>query len=178
MFFIPGWLISIATFPGVIIHEAAHFFFCRLFRLAVFDVCFFRFGNPAGYVIHEKTGNFTALFFVSMGPFLINSVLCVLFCTAAFVPVWELKLADPLAWFFYWLGLSIGMQAFPSTEDLKALWQLAPVRAKQGNPLAILSFPLVAILYVANLARVVWADLGYGIAIGILFPIAIFKAMV
>lgn len=177
MFFIPGFVIAIATFPGVIVHETAHLFFCRLFKLAVYDVCFFRFGNPAGYVIHERTNNFRALFFVSMGPFFVNTVLCILFCTAAFLPVWVLKVDDYLAYFFYWLGLSIGMHAFPSTGDLSNLWQVAPPLAKGGNVWAILSVPLIALLYVLNFGRIVWADLGYGIAVGILGPLAIFRAL-
>ncbi len=177
MFFIPGPVIALLTFPGVIVHETGHFFFCRLFRLAVFDVCFFRLGNPAGYVIHERTDNFKALFFVSMGPFFVNTLLCMVFCTAAFLPVWELKTPDPLAYFFYWLGLSIGMHAFPSKDDLSNIWELAPEKAKHGNLLAIVSLPLIAILYVLNYARVVWADLGYGIAVGILGPIALFRAL-
>lgn len=177
MFFIPGPVIAALTFPGVIVHETGHLFFCRLFRLAVYDVCFFRFGNPAGYVIHERTDNFTASFFVSMGPFFVNTLLCMVFCTAAFLPVWELKVQDPLAYFFYWLGLSIGMHAFPSKEDLSNIWELAPERAKHGNLLAVLSLPLIGILYVLNYAGIIWADLGYGIAVGILGPIALFRAL-
>jgi hypothetical protein len=177
MFFIPGPVIAALTFPGVIVHEAGHLFFCRFFKLQVYQVCFFRFGNPAGYVVHEKTDNFTAQFFVSMGPFFANTLLCVLFCTAAFLPVWELKVVDPLAYFFYWLGLSIGMHAFPSKTDLSHLWEQAPALAKQGNPLAILSLPLAAILVVLNYGRIIWADLGYGIAVGVLVPIAIFRAL-
>jgi Putative zincin peptidase len=178
MFFIPAQLISLLTFPGVIVHEAAHFIFCKIYRLAIFDVCFFRFGNPAGYVIHERTTDFRASFFVAVGPFIINSGLCLLFCTAAFVPIWELKIEDPLAYFFYWLGLSIGMHAFPSTGDLQNLWAEAPAEAKRGNLLAIVSYPLIGVLYIANYARVVWADLGYAILIGILLPLAIFRALV
>jgi len=177
MFFIPGFLIAVATFPGVIIHEAAHLFFCKRFGLRVYDVCFFRLGNPAGYVVHEQTQDFRILFFVSMGPFFINTLLCVVFCTAAFLPVRVLKVDDVLAYFFYWLGLSIGMHAFPSTADLSNLWAVAPDRAKKGNLLAILSLPLAAILYVLNFARFFWADLGFGIAVGILGPIAVFKAL-
>lgn len=177
MFFIPGPVIAALTFPGVIIHEAGHLFFCRFFKLHVFDVCFFRFGNPAGYVVHQQSENFTAQFFVSMGPFFANTLLCIVFCSAAFLPIWELKVFDPLAYFFYWLGLSIGMHAFPSTQDLSHLWVMAPALAKKGNPLAILCLPLAGLLVVANYARVVWADLGYGILVGVLGPIAIFKAL-
>jgi hypothetical protein len=176
MFFIPGPVIAILTFPGVIVHEAAHLFFCKLFKLQVYDVCFLRFGNPAGYVLHAKTENFTASFFVSMGPFFGNTLLCIVFCSAAFLPVWELKVTDPLAYFFYWLGLSIGMHAFPSTGDLSNLWDLAPSKAKRGNVLAIVCLPLIAVLYLLNFARVIWADLGFGIAVGVLGPIALFRA--
>jgi hypothetical protein len=177
MFFIPGPLIALLTFPGVIVHETGHLFFCKLFKLQVYDVCFFRFGNPAGYVVHEKTDNFTTLFFVSMGPFFANTLLCITFCAAAFLPVWELKIADPLAYFYYWLGLSIGMHSFPSTADLSNLMEVAPDLARRWNLLAILSYPLVAVLYVLNFLRVIWADLGYGIAVGILGPIALFRAL-
>ena len=59
MIIIPGFLISLATFPGVIVHEAAHMFFCKLRHVAVFNMCFFRIGNPAGYIIHEDISNFT-----------------------------------------------------------------------------------------------------------------------
>jgi hypothetical protein len=175
MFFIPGFVISIVTFPGVIIHEAAHQFFCKVNKLAVFDVCYFRFGNPAGYVVHETTNDFNKAFMVGMGPFFINSFFCVLFCSAAFLPVWELEVVDPLAYFFYWLGLSMGMHAFPSTQDMKEIWRLMPEAAKRINLLAIISYPLVAVVYVLNFARVIWADLGYGIAIGILAPLALFR---
>jgi hypothetical protein len=43
--------------------------------------------------------------------------------------------------------------------------------------LAIVSYPVVALLFLLNLGRVVWADLGYGIAIGFLGPLALFKML-
>jgi hypothetical protein len=177
MFFIPGFVISILTFPGVILHEAAHQYFCRANKLAVLEVCYFRFGNPAGYVIHEATADFHKAFMVGMGPFFVNTVFCVLFCSAAFLPVWELGVADPLAYFFYWLGLSIGMHAFPSNQDMVGIWHLMPAETKRLNVLAIVSYPIVALVYVLNLARVIWADLGYGIAVGTLAPLALFHAL-
>ena len=91
-----GELIAIATFPGVIVHEAAHFLFCRWLKLAVLDVCFFQVGNPSGYVIYEQGKDFRSAFLVSMGPFFVNTILCVLFCSAAFMPVWKRK--SPILW--------------------------------------------------------------------------------
>ncbi len=177
MFFIPGPVIAAVTFPGVVVHEAAHQFFCRVFRVSILDVCYFRFGNPAGYVIHERTADFRTAFFISLGPFFVNTLLCMVFCSAAFVPVWELGVSDPVAYFFYWLGLSIGMHAFPSTGDLSNLWELTPAEAKKLNPLALISFPIIGILYVLNFLRMVWADLGFGIAVGVLGPLALFRLL-
>jgi hypothetical protein len=67
------------------------------------------------------------------------------------------------------------MHAFPSTQDLKVLWRNAPRQAKAHDPWALLSLPLIVTLYPLNFLRVIWADLGYGIAIGVLGPIALFK---
>ena len=61
---IPGWIISILTFPGVIVHEAAHMLFCRMRGVAVLEACFFRFGNPAGYVVHDEINDFNSAFLV------------------------------------------------------------------------------------------------------------------
>jgi hypothetical protein len=43
--------------------------------------------------------------------------------------------------------------------------------------LAIVSYPIVALVDLLNYLRFFWADLGYGIAVGILGPLAIFTAM-
>jgi hypothetical protein len=175
---IPGELIALVTFPGVIIHEMAHMLFCRLSKVAVLDVCYFRFGNPAGYVVHEEPRNFGAAFLISVGPFIVNSLLCIVLCFPAFVPVRIFDRADPVSYFLLWLGLSIGMHAFPSTQDAKVLWKQASIAAKRLNPLAILSFPLVVIIYVANSGSFFWLDLIYGAAIGLGLPELVLKSLV
>jgi hypothetical protein len=177
MIIIPGFLIALVTFPGVIVHEAAHLFFCKLRRVAVFDVCYFRIGNPSGYVIHEVPDSFTSSFLIAVGPFIINSFLCVLFCLPALVPVRMFNQPDPLCYFLIWLGISIGMHAFPSTQDAKVLWQQAKKAAAKFNPLALLSFPLVILIYIANLLRILWADYLYGFAIGFVIPEMILNRM-
>jgi hypothetical protein len=167
---IPGFLIALVTFPGVIVHEAAHLFFCKLRRVAVFDVCYFRIGNPSGYVVHEIPDSFTSSFLIAVGPFLINSCLCVLFCFPALVPVRIFGKEDFICYFLIWLGISIGMHAFPSTQDAKVLWGQAKKAASQFNLLAILSLPLVWLIYLANLLRILWLDYLYGFALGFLLP--------
>jgi hypothetical protein len=177
MIIIPGFLISLLTFPGVIVHEAAHMFFCKLRRVAVFDVCFFRVGNPSGYVIHEDIHDFTSAFLICVGPLLINSLLCILICFPAFMPVRMFDLEEPLSYVLLWLGVSIGMHAFPSSQDATNLFAYAKKAAKTLNPLALLSFPLVLLIFVANILSVVWADFFYGIALGLLLPEFVFRSL-
>jgi hypothetical protein len=167
---IPGQLVSLATFPGVIVHEAAHMWFCKLKGVAVFDVSFFRFGNPAGYVIHEEIKDFNTAFMVSMGPFFVNSLLCIFICFPAFLPMYIFGVKSIPLYFLLWLGISIGMHAFPSTTDGYVLYQYAKKSASSGNILAILSFPIVLLIYMANIGRIFWLDYLYGMAIGIGLP--------
>jgi hypothetical protein len=174
MFFIPGEIISILTFPGIIVHEFAHMLFCRIRKVAVFDACYFRVGNPAGYVIHENTNNFYSTFLVSMGPFLVNTALCLLICLPAYMPIKFFDLNSPFSYFMIWLGVSIGMHAIPSNQDANNVYEQAKEKIKEMNILAILSFPLVGLIYLFNVLRIVWADLIYGIAIGIGIPSLIF----
>ncbi|MEO8587748.1 MAG: metalloprotease family protein [Flavobacteriales bacterium] len=174
MFFIPGQFIALLTFPGVIVHEAAHMFFCRLRKVAVFDVVFFQFDTVAGYVSHERTDNFVSTFLISMGPFFINTALCFLICFPAYLPISFFNMGGPLSYFLMWLGLSIGMHAIPSNQDANNLFDEAKVRARKLDPLALVSMPLVLLIYIFNVARFFWADLLYGVAIGVWLPSAFY----
>lgn len=174
MFFIPGEIIALLTFPGIIVHEFAHMFFCKVRRVAVFDACYFRFGNPAGYVIHENTDNFYTTFLVSMGPFFINTLFCLLICLPAYMPIKYFGLDHPLSYFLIWLGVSIGAHAIPSNQDANNLYEQAKEKVKEKNLLAIVSFPLVGIIYVFNFLRFFWIDVIYGVGIGIGIPSLIF----
>lgn len=175
MMIIPGWLIAIATFPGIIVHEGAHAFFCRLRGVAILEACFLRVGNPAGYVIHERPKDFTTSFLISVGPFLVNSIFCVLICFPAVMRVKVFNLGDPFSGLLLWLGISIGMHAFPSTQDASSLWGEATRAARQWNLLAMLSFPLMIAIYIANALRFFWFDYIYGAAIGYGLPLLLLK---
>jgi hypothetical protein len=174
MFFIPGFVISIATFPGVVVHEFAHMLFCRLRGVKVLDVCFFRVGNPAGYVVHERTSEFTSTLLIAVGPFIVNTLLCLFLCLLAFIPyrIFGRK-EDPLVLFQLWLGISIGMHAFPSTGDARGLWAHAKEAAQEGSVLAYCSYPLVGFIYLANVLSFFWFDAMYGMAVGIGLPMLV-----
>lgn len=170
MIIIPGFLISILTFPGVIVHECGHMLFCRLRGVRVREVCFFRVGNPAGYVVHDHPRDFTSQLLIAVGPFILNSALCLMICLPASVPVKVYDHYDVFVVFQLWLGLSIGMHAFPSTGDARNLWGAAKEAAKDKSVLALLSFPLVVFIYIANLLSFFWFDALYGFGLGIGLP--------
>jgi hypothetical protein len=168
-----GVVFTTLTFPGVMVREAAHLFFVRAAKLAIFDVRFLSLRPPYGYVRHEPANHFGLALLDVLGPFFVNSALCLLFCAAAYLPVWQLQIYDLEAYFFYWLGLSLGVHAFPAPEELKHVWRLAPAAARQGSVLAILSYPLIALLALVSAARGLGADRLFGLALGVLAPIAL-----
>lgn len=175
---IPGFLISIVTFPGVIVHELAHMLFCRLCGVRILEVCLFRVGNPCGYVVHETTDRFSSTFFISVGPFIVNTVLCLFLCLPAFIPYKVFNREDdPLVLFQLWLGVSVGMHAFPSFGDARNLWDHAKQAAKQESTLAWFSFPVVGFIYLANILSFFWFDAIYGIGVGIGLPMLILEWM-
>lgn len=122
----PTLLITLLTFPGVIIHEIAHRFFCDWVGLAVYKVKYFIPSNKvSGYVLHEKTTNINHQYLISMAPFIINTLVCALLTFPTSLPSsWfgDCIESDPITQILFnimaWVGVSSGMHAFPSTIDL------------------------------------------------------------
>jgi Putative zincin peptidase len=167
--FIPGPVIALLTFPGVIVHEIAHQLFCRIFRVAVLDVCYFRFGNPAGYVIHEPPPKAAQQILIGIGPFFVNSILGALIALPAVIPVMRFDAGSPLDYLLMWLGVSIAMHAFPSTGDAKSIWS-AVQSGKIAGPARLAAMPVVGLIYLCAAGSMFWLDLIYGMALAMLFP--------
>jgi hypothetical protein len=173
MFLIPGFLIAILTFPGVIVHEAAHRFFCDVSGVAVYKVCYFRVGNPSGYVIHGPADRLRAHFLITIGPLIINTILCAVISFTAIIAL-KLDTADqPIVFVvLLWLGISIGMHAIPSAADVQSFSQA--VRAfgrgglQYGGAKAFEYF-----IRFANLLRVVWFDLFYAVGTAMALPLIV-----
>ena len=175
MFFLPGWLIALVTFPGVVVHEMAHRFFCDVTDTPVYDVAYFRpMGNPAGYVLHGKPSSLRASLLISAGPLLVNSVLCsFLTLTVAYkVFVLHTGLHDPVLLFLGWLGYSIGMHAFPSRQDAR-VFTTEVKAAHGGGPTLMLARVASGLISLANSLRVVWFDAIYAFGVSMLVPAAL-----
>jgi len=160
---IPGQLISLLTFPGVIVHEVGHMFFCKKFNVKINQVCYFRFGNPAGYVIHEDPQSFKKSFFIDIGPFIINNILAIIvFIVAIFFIKSDI---ESLNLFFVWLGCSLAMNSFPSKGDAKALWSATKKYSKKDRIVKIIGYPFVVTIYIANFLSFIWFDLIWAVAL-------------
>jgi hypothetical protein len=161
-YMIPGELISLITFPGVIIHEIAHRFFCDIHNVPVFSIHYFiPFSKTAGCVRHAYTDNFTHSFFISIGPLLINSLVCILLT----LPYGTMKFLGTdfvhsqfnfLYYILAWIGYSAGVHAFPSNQDMQGLDELAT-----GYMSKTLTYIVSFTVQIANLDYV-----GFVIAVG------------
>ena len=80
-----GQVITLLTFPGVIMHELAHMLFCLWTGTRVTKVRLFRFGNPAGYVIHEHPSSAWKTILIGVGPFFVNTIVGFLIALSAFL---------------------------------------------------------------------------------------------
>jgi hypothetical protein len=170
MFFMPGLLISLFTFPGVIIHEMAHRFFADLAGVPVYEVCYFRLGNPSGYVIHGKPVNVKQALLISVGPLIINTILCSAITIAAIYP-WFIfnSQMNTQECILIWLGLSIGMHAFPSNHDMASFSRI--VKEKKSNVFLILIAKMIECIFqIANLLRFFWFDLIYAVCVTLIVP--------
>jgi len=170
---IPGFLITWATFPGVIVHELAHALFCRLFGIGIYEVCYFQLsvnrGVPAGYVIHTGAKHHWQDVFVGIGPFFVNSILGAIIAAPAAIPVLQFHSGDALDYFLLWLGVSIAMHSFPSTGDAQSIW--ATVSAKEAPWWTkLFGMPIVGLIYLGAVASIFWIDLIYGIAVAGFLP--------
>ena len=151
-------VISAVTFPGVIFHELGHRIFCDLSGVKVLKACYFRFGNPAGYIVHEKPKGFTASFFIATGPFITGSLFALLFYRMG------QYYSSDMFWqvLFYWLGFSVAVNCFPSNTDAKSLLRDCN-RHIRHNLFAIFGYPFVVLIFLANSLYAVFFDVLYAL---------------
>lgn len=107
------------TFPGIIVHEFSHKIICDLFSIKIFEIKYFQFKNPTGYIHRENTDTFFQALLICLSPILLNSVLGFM---SLFL--WKIISLDTFfsdysifGFFFQWLGFSIILYSFPSSDD-------------------------------------------------------------
>lgn len=155
---IPGVLVAILTFPGTIVHEWAHKMFCKWNGVSVIKVVYFRFGNPTGYVTHEKPTKVSQTFWISVGPLILNSIITIILGLT-------LNLITPDSFLYYftlWLAFSIGSHSFPSDHDAKNVLADSREQIKTGgHSMYYLAYPFFGLIWLANKFSFFWFDFIY-----------------
>jgi hypothetical protein len=169
MFFIPGILVTLLTFPGVIVHELAHQLFCRWFKVPVFEVVYFQPKNPAGYVLHEVPQHKWQTIMISVGPFFINTIAGALIAMPAALPVFRFGNANVGDYLLIYLGVSIAMHAFPSRGDAQSIINVMKEESI-SIWMKIVGWPVVGLIYIGSLGSFFWLDLIYGMAVAAGIP--------
>ena len=168
-----GQVITLLTFPGVIVHELAHMLFCLWTGTRVSKVRLFRLGSPAGYVIHERPSGAWKTILIGVGPFFVNTIVGFLIALSAFLPRGDDGISTTaLRAGLVWLAVSVAMHSFPSKDDAKGIWSTVsdrscPMIAK------IVAIPIVGFIYLGALGSVFWLDLAYAAAVTIGLPAAL-----
>lgn len=156
--------------PGIVIHELAHYYFCLLAGARVHQVVFFSFGYPAGYVVHTAPRRYTAHLVITLGPLLVNSALALVLFAVARLTYDEMagRVLARVEWLevvrlvaALWLGLSIALQALPSTGDATSLWQVTLWHWRRRHYWVALGLPVVGLIHAANFLRAVFIDWVY-----------------
>ena len=164
--------LALLVMPGVVFHELGHFVFCKLVGARVHKVVFFQFGHPAGYVIHSAPTRFVEHLAIVVGPFVVNSAVAfVLFRASS--SGWAYLSHDGsanagvlvAALLALWWGISISVQAFPSKGDARSLWKVATAHVRKGDLLAVVGYPVVVVIYAADILRSVRVDMAYAIVL-------------
>lgn len=171
MIAVRSYVPSLLTFPGAVLRQTIHSAFCRLVGVKVLDIRYFRYDTPAAYVLHEMPKSLGTSITLACGPFLVHSLLCIGLCLPALVPfLYYDSLVGPSDVFQLWLGLSIGVHAFPPIRDAHNLWDLTRQEARAHGAGVRVAFPLLAFFRVAHRLSRYGFDLGYAALIGIGLP--------
>lgn len=157
-------IFSLISFPGVVFHELGHEVFCRWSKVKIIKVCYFQFKNPPGYVIHAEPNKYYQAFLISVGPFISGTIFSLVFFMLSKYFSTNSQLLELL---FIWLGGSIAMNSFPSTQDAKVLFKETNKHILR-NPLVIIGYPFVLIIFIFGILEMFWFDLIYAFVLYLL----------
>jgi len=163
-------LIQYITFPGVIFHELGHVIFCKLAKVKIYRISYFKFGATLGFVEHEAPQKLHQSFFISIGPLILNSIICLIFTAIFFRTLFvSVSHVDLLILVFWWIGFSAGVHAFPSVDDIENFKNSVYERSR-WSLFRIISLPFVYIFSLVKKFEYIEARLIYASTLGIVLP--------
>ena len=174
MFLIPGVLFALLTFPGVICHRIARRFFCNLAGIRVYKVSYFLVPKGEPPVTHGPIDTFESAFLITIGPVILNSALCSLISFSAVIPVFVLQVEKTtfLSGLLIWLGISMGMNAFPTKSDMDDF--NAVVMKMPPGPLNFFGKWCAGMISVVGVLKIFWFDAIYALLVTWFVPVLMF----
>lgn len=170
MIWIPGRLIAWITFPGTVVHTFAWHLSCDLASVEVYGADYLR-----GRVLHGPIPSIGCALLIACSPLVVNTLLCM----ALLLPYGGLESIGSEGVPLYivvlnWLGLSVGMHAFPSRQEFEHYWDAAPT-ASASRSLRMLARAIGALFAIVFFLKRLWFDFFYAVLVGAILPWAILK---
>lgn len=162
-------LLALASIPGIAVHELGHQILCHLTGTRVMKVCYFRFGLPPGYVLHERPRSVWRHMAIGLGPLLVNTAASLGLGWCAWSgrfpghSVWTAKVL-PL-----WLAVAFAMHAFPSYGDAESILDAVWSRGS-GLFARLLGTPVALLMFLGAFLGNYGFDLLFGLAAGLALP--------
>lgn len=109
-----GINLNYLLFPGLIVHEFAHYIVCKLAGVYVHEVVWW--SAKGGHVVHQRANPANSVL-ISLAPFFLNNMLAILLLGMA---AGDLNAgSSATALLYFWLGFSLAVYSIPSAHDLK-----------------------------------------------------------
>lgn len=157
--------LAMLTFPGVILHELVHALTCKIFGIEIKEICYLRYGKPAGYIIHSPCRSFVSQFFVTTGPLIVNTILGAWLGYKYFHLYPDTPIFEKV--FFGWLALSFLAHSFPSVKDVKNFHKILK---KESELVQLFHMPILIVLYIIAHSSYFWIEAVYAWAVVFYFP--------
>jgi len=146
-------VIRLIAFPGVAVHETAHFLACSVTGTKVTKTRLLM-SRGNGFIEHERPSNIVFAALITGFPLALNTLIGFMLFGVFFTNTDLVVAATSL-----WLGISCAIHAFPSSCDALNLWNRCVEDLKQGKILSALFFPAAILLMVTDKLRLLWFDL-------------------
>lgn len=171
MIFIPGIVITVATFPGFVMQTVARRFWCDLLRIPVYEAHYFK-----GTIVHERIDSPVRAAIVAFAPLTVNTILCaILFFPAAFSFLLGSSTTGRDEFFqvlLGWAGISIGMHALPSRGTISDYLKDIPKDARSGFGYYIFRV-LGSVFTLIDFLKKFWIDFFYAVSVAMVVPFLI-----
>lgn len=150
-------------------------FICDLLGVPVLDVYYFKAVYPSAFIRFDNLPDLRSRFLITVGPFVVCSILSALFCLplALSTTFKDGSGYNTLNCFLLWVGIAIGLNAFPSIDEVNRLKEEARRRHGSGSALYLFAGSWALWMQIAGTFRFIWWEMIYVLLVAFL-PTAFF----